>query len=54
MWTSTSVPRGGFERWQVGLAGARLVKEPLKYEEIVDDSLASAAAEIAGQVAAEP
>jgi hypothetical protein len=30
------------------------VKEPLKYEEIVDDSLASAAAEIAGQVAAEP
>jgi len=54
MWTSTSVPRGGFERWQVGLAGARLVKEPLKYEEIVDDSLASAAAEIAGQLAAEP
>lgn len=37
MWTSTTVPRAGFERWQVGLAGARLVTEPLAYESIVSN-----------------
>jgi NitT/TauT family transport system substrate-binding protein len=43
MWTSTSVAPGGFERWQFGLAGARLVKEPMAYDSIVDDGPASAA-----------
>ena len=42
MWTTTSVSPGGFERWQVGLAGARLVKEPMAYAELVDDGPASA------------
>ncbi|KAF2109674.1 hypothetical protein BDV96DRAFT_624365 [Lophiotrema nucula] len=43
MWTSTSVSRTGFDRWQVGLAGARLVKEPIAYDDIVDNGPASAA-----------
>ena len=43
MWTSTSVSRNGFERWQLGLADARLLEEPLAYEAIVDDGPASAA-----------
>ncbi|KAH7082050.1 hypothetical protein FB567DRAFT_605258 [Paraphoma chrysanthemicola] len=38
MWTSTSIPR----------AGARLVDEPLAFEEIVDDAPASAARSMAG------
>jgi NitT/TauT family transport system substrate-binding protein len=42
MWTSTSVSRNGFERWQLGLADARLVEAPLAYEAIVDDGPASA------------
>jgi NitT/TauT family transport system substrate-binding protein len=46
MWTSTSVDRGGFTRWQQGLADARLVHKPLAYETIVDNAPA-AAAEIA-------
>jgi NitT/TauT family transport system substrate-binding protein len=53
MWTTTSVSRKGFERWQVGLAGARLVEKPLAYADIVDDSLASTA-HAAAQAAAEP
>jgi NitT/TauT family transport system substrate-binding protein len=36
MWTSVVVPREGFERWQQGLADARLIKEPLPYESVVD------------------
>ena len=43
MWTSTSVPRKAFERWQLGLRDARLVKEPIAYESIVNDGPASAA-----------
>ena len=43
MWTSTSVSRDGFERWQEGLAYARLVQAPLTYETIVDDAPAAAA-----------
>ena len=43
MWTSTSVSRKGFERWQRGLADARLVKEPLAYDSIVNNAPASAA-----------
>lgn len=38
MWTSTPVNRGGFERWQVGLAGARLLDSPLAYKSIVHTS----------------
>lgn len=37
MWTSTTVPRKAFDRWQRGLTDARLVKEPLVYEDIIDD-----------------
>ena len=37
MWTSVSVPREGFERWQQGLVDARLIKEPLAYKSMVDD-----------------
>ncbi|KJY00184.1 hypothetical protein TI39_contig340g00008 [Zymoseptoria brevis] len=43
MWTTTSVAQGGYERWQVGLAGARSVKEPLAYATLVNDGPASAA-----------
>ena len=43
MWTTTSVDRGGFERWQQGLTDAGLVKEPLPYESIVDNAPAAAA-----------
>ena len=43
MWTTTSVSRNGFDRWQLGLADARLVKEPLAYESIVNDGPATAA-----------
>ncbi len=53
MWTSTSVSRNGFERWQLGLADARLVEEPLAYEAIVDDGPASAA-RTATQTAVQP
>lgn len=37
MWTSASIPQKGFARWQQGLTDARLVKEPLQYEAIVDN-----------------
>ena len=43
MWTTTSVSRNGFDRWQLGLADARLIKEPLAYESIVNDGPATAA-----------
>jgi len=43
MWTSTSVSRKGFQRWQLGLADARLVKEPLTYESLVNDGPANVA-----------
>ncbi|PMD44459.1 periplasmic binding protein-like II [Hyaloscypha variabilis F] len=43
MWTSTSVDRQGFERWQQGLADAGLLKEPFAYETIVDNAPAAAA-----------
>ncbi|KUJ14428.1 periplasmic binding protein-like II [Mollisia scopiformis] len=42
MWTTTTVPREGFNRWQLGLRDARLVKEPLAYESIVHDGIAVA------------
>jgi NitT/TauT family transport system substrate-binding protein len=43
MWTTTSVNRQGFERWQVGLKDAGLVKEPIAYTNLVNDGPASAA-----------
>ena len=39
MWTSTTVSRNGYERWQLGLADARLVKSPLPYETVVHATL---------------
>ena len=53
MWTSTSVSRSGFDRWQLGLADARLVEEPLAYEAIVNDGPASASRN-ATQTAVQP
>lgn len=47
MWTSTSIPRGGYERWQVGLRDARLLKEPILYDELVDDAPSAAAQAVA-------
>jgi len=43
MWTTASIPRKAFDRWQQGLTEARLVKEPLAYESIVNDGPASEA-----------
>ncbi|KIX95860.1 uncharacterized protein Z520_08568 [Fonsecaea multimorphosa CBS 102226] len=43
MWTSTTIPRKAFDRWQRGLTDARLVKEPLVYEELVEDGPSTAA-----------
>lgn len=38
MWTSPTVSRKGFERWQRGIADGHLIKEPLPYESVVDDA----------------
>ncbi|TVY84562.1 putative binding protein [Lachnellula suecica] len=38
MWTSTSVSRQGYTRWQQGLSDAGLLKEPFDYEAMVDDA----------------
>lgn len=35
MWTTTTIPRTAFDRWQKGLTDARLVKEPLTYEDLM-------------------
>lgn len=43
MWTTASVNRQGYERWQKGLQGARLVKKPFAYEDMVNDAPAAAA-----------
>jgi NitT/TauT family transport system substrate-binding protein len=43
MWTSTVIPRPAFDRWQRGLTDARLVKEPLAYDAIIDDGPATTA-----------
>lgn len=39
MWTSTSVSRPGFKRWQQGLTDGGLLKAPFPYEAIVKNSL---------------
>lgn len=43
MWRSVVVPPTAFERWQQGLTDARLVKEPLTYDSMVNDAPAVAA-----------
>jgi len=43
MWKSTVIPPTAFNRWQQGLTDARLVKEPLNYDAIVDNGPAGAA-----------
>ncbi|KAJ5744076.1 periplasmic binding protein-like II [Penicillium manginii] len=47
MWVTTSVPRDGYDRWQLGLRDARLVKEPIVYEDLVDNTPSAAALTIA-------
>ena len=37
MWASTTISRKAFDRWQRGLTDARLVREPIAYEALVDD-----------------
>ncbi|CAI7622518.1 unnamed protein product [Penicillium manginii] len=47
MWVTTSVPRDGYDRWQLGLRDARLVKESIVYEDLVDNTPSAAALIIA-------
>lgn len=49
MWSTTSIPREGYDRWQLGLRDVRLVTEPIVYEDLVDDA-PSAAAQIVAKV----
>lgn len=44
MWTSPSVDRAGYERWQRGIADGHLVPEPLPYDSMVNDGPAASAA----------
>ncbi|KAH6684812.1 hypothetical protein F5X68DRAFT_136748 [Plectosphaerella plurivora] len=44
MWTSATIPREAFDRWQHGLADARFVSKPLPYESIIENGPAKAAA----------
>ncbi|KAJ5377846.1 uncharacterized protein N7496_005255 [Penicillium cataractarum] len=43
MWTTTSVPRHGYERWQLGLRDARLITEPIIYEDLINNGPSAAA-----------
>jgi NitT/TauT family transport system substrate-binding protein len=43
MWTSTTIPRKAFDRWQRGLKDARLVGEPLLYEALINDGPSTSA-----------
>lgn len=43
MWTTTSVLRNGYNRWQLGLRDARLITEPIVYEDLVDNAPSAAA-----------
>lgn len=43
MWTSPSVSRDAFARWQRGMVDGHLVSKPLAYEVLVDDGPATAA-----------
>ena len=37
MWTGTVIPHTAFDRWQKGLTDARLIKDPMVYQDLVDD-----------------
>jgi NitT/TauT family transport system substrate-binding protein len=37
MWTTATIPKTSFDRWQCGLTDARFLNGPLAYESIVDD-----------------
>lgn len=41
MWTTPTVSRKGFERWQKGIADGLLVEKLFRYEAIVNNGLAS-------------
>lgn len=43
LWTTTSVPRDGYYRWQLGLRDACLITEPIVYEDLVDNAPSAAA-----------
>jgi NitT/TauT family transport system substrate-binding protein len=43
MWTTATIPKTAFDRWQQGLTDARFVREPLTYESIVDSGPAQQA-----------
>lgn len=40
MWSTTTIPRTAFDRWQQGLVDARFVDKPLEYSSIVDGAAA--------------
>ncbi|KAL4783707.1 hypothetical protein BJX76DRAFT_368176 [Aspergillus varians] len=48
MWTTPTVTREGFNRWQQGLADGRLIKQPFPYEDIVDNGPATALKSVNG------
>lgn len=37
MWTSVRMPRQAFDRWQKGIAGARFIEKPLRYETLMNN-----------------
>jgi NitT/TauT family transport system substrate-binding protein len=43
MWTTTSLPRNGYDRWQLGLRDACLITEPIVYEDLIDNAPSAAA-----------
>jgi NitT/TauT family transport system substrate-binding protein len=43
MWTSSSVSRHGFERWQRGIADGRLTEAPIPYEEMISNGISAKA-----------
>ncbi|MGK9219459.1 MULTISPECIES: ABC transporter substrate-binding protein [unclassified Microbacterium] len=44
MWTTPTIDRAGYERWQQGIADGFLIQDPLPYEALVDEGPASGAA----------
>ncbi|KAI1616683.1 hypothetical protein EDD36DRAFT_143010 [Exophiala viscosa] len=43
MWSTATIPRKAFDRWQRGLTDARFVSQPLEYESLIDDGPAKKA-----------
>ena len=50
MWSSPSVSRHGYKRWQHGIAYGGLIKEPFPYEVIVNNGPALAAASVHAEI----